>query len=85
MLNCIKLFHKYLELEALRIRRNFADFGSDNSGTAYILRQITGAINHFGESCDSGTIPTYSIPTTAAGQEVPLRIAKGALYRPVTI
>jgi hypothetical protein len=57
MLNCIKLFHKYLELEALRIRRNFADFGSDNSGTAYILRQITGAITHFENPAIAARLP----------------------------
>jgi hypothetical protein len=47
MLNCVKQFHRYLEHQAHRIRENFAEFGDEGSGTAYILKQIRNTITHF--------------------------------------
>jgi hypothetical protein len=47
MLNCVKLFHNYLECEMKRIRGNFAGFGSAESGASYILEQLRGAITYF--------------------------------------
>jgi hypothetical protein len=47
MLSCVKHFHHYLEYQAKRIQGNFAEFGGEGSGAAYILRQIQSAIDHF--------------------------------------
>ena len=47
MLKCVKQFHKYLKSQSATIRGNFAEFGSEQSGTAYILRQIQNVIAHF--------------------------------------
>jgi hypothetical protein len=47
MLSCVKHFHRYLEYQARRLHGNFAEFGGEGSGAAYILRQIQSAINHF--------------------------------------
>ena len=47
MLSCVKHFHRYLEYQARRLHNNFAEFGGEGSGAAYILRQIQSTINHF--------------------------------------
>ena len=47
MLNCVKELYKYLERQANRIRANFAEFGKEDSGTTYILKQIQNTIRHF--------------------------------------
>jgi hypothetical protein len=47
MLNCVRHFYRYLEHQAHRLQANFADFGGEDSGAAYILRQIGSAISHF--------------------------------------
>jgi hypothetical protein len=47
MLNCVKLFSKYLKSEASRVHQNFHRFSADDSGAVYILRQIDSAIEHF--------------------------------------
>jgi hypothetical protein len=59
MLNCAKQFYKYLDHQARRIRENFAGFGDDESGTAYILKQIQNTITHF------------ETPASARGQQQP--------------
>jgi hypothetical protein len=57
MVNCVDTFLKYLELQAQRLRQNFAEFGSDESGTAYVLRQIKGAIDHFKSPAATPRLP----------------------------
>jgi len=47
MLNCVKLFHKYLLAEVARIQGNFSGFGAAESGAVYIVRQVQNAITHF--------------------------------------
>jgi hypothetical protein len=47
MLSCVKHFYRYLEYQARRLNTNFAEFGGEGSGTAYILRQILSATDHF--------------------------------------
>jgi hypothetical protein len=47
MVNCVRQFAQYLEYQASKIRGNFTEFGNEDSGTAYILKQVQNTLTHF--------------------------------------